>query len=334
MFASDVKAAWGRFPVGLSDAEGVKTTPQKYVISDLPANCTVAIAFAQKDERKEEDYVLISPHKSLGIDEWTSEWKVLGKQPAYSAVCGREDTAFVVNDPADAGRWLTKAGADYELHVQTRKTSGRPNGGNAGKETTRLVLIGVPMDELVLKPDTRPQRKRLVDHGRLFRKDIRVNHLGFKTPAGKYLLDLGDADGVEGICARFELLGLPSRYVLCIGFGLESADPLVLEATDHRLRLRKAERERIGHALLDELEKQTGIQRIHIHLATKDGHVLISDEFDTKKSFRGPALPLYGAARRYKCLCYSPGNKNWTFRANSADGCCFVAAEDATTCSK
>ncbi len=253
------------------------------------------------------------------------------KQPAYSAVCDREDTAFVVHDPADAGRWLTKAGAVYELHIQTRKTSARSNGGKAGKEPTRLVLIGVRMDELVSKPDTRPQRKRLVDHGRLSRKDFQVNHFEWKTPAGKYLLDLGKADGVEGVTHQYELSGLPPRYALCIGFGLESADPLVREATDHRLRLRKGESERIGHALLDELVKQAGIKRIHIHLARKDGHVLISDEFDTKKSFRGPALPLYGSRPDgVNAFVTAPGNDAWTFKTDSAGGCCFVAAEDTT----
>ncbi len=54
------------FLLELCDAERVRTTPQKYVISDLPANCTVAVAFAQKDEGKEGDYALVCAAQNTG----------------------------------------------------------------------------------------------------------------------------------------------------------------------------------------------------------------------------------------------------------------------------
>jgi hypothetical protein len=315
------------FILDLGNPSKIKTTPHRYVIRDLPPRCAVAVAFARRVDEHSE-FELIPPRGALGIEEWSAEWKVPNEREAYSAEGGPKDTAFVVHDASDEKRWLTKEGAEYELTIRTRKSGPERNTEKTSESAPRLVLIGVPMDELVSKADTRPKVKRLVNHGRISKKDVRVSQFELKTPAGKYLVDLGEAAGGKSVAHRYELSGLPSGYALCIGFGLQSNDPVVRHAIERRGNGEGKETQR---AMLGEFSEQSGVKRIHIHLATKDGHVLISEEFDANKALRGPALPIYFARPKgVNAFVGAPANNDWAFRPNTGGGSCFVAAEDAT----
>jgi hypothetical protein len=182
-----------------------------------------------------------------------------------------------------------------------------------------------PIAGAATKPDTRPKERRLVDHGRFTSKDISVNPLQWMTPDGKYRLDLKDIDPVPGEAHRYEISGLPPRFILHLGFAVKCEKALILgeaEALERILATKKLS----ANVLL----QNSGVRRIHIHLATMDGLVLASQEFDTQESF-GFALPNYGKFPQGHNGLVTEGSKTgWTFGANTASGAAFVVKADTS----
>ena len=313
--------------IALGSSSALETAEVTYTISALPPNSTVAIGFAAESE--ESGYVLVSPFTDLSLKRWSALWRGQRAKQEYSASMKPGNDVFTVYDSSDPEKWLTKEGEIYELNLSAMQEASNNTGGKQpDHHVPQIVLIGIDMGDVVSKADSRPDRKQIVDHGTFTSKDMRVNRIELKTPAGKYLLDCGDAKVEPGIGHRYELSHLPLGVVLSIGFGVQSTDPLVLEAIDRQERAPKANAVGDRVPVLNELYGQCGVRRIHIHLQTKDGHVLISEEVDVEKAFHGPALPFYkNRPKGVNAFVTAPHANTWSFRPNTASGTSFVAKE-------
>jgi hypothetical protein len=209
----------------------------------------------------------------------------------------------MLGDPRDPRASLTAADQRYRLTVRFVKSEA-PRVPQ--ESAAHLVLIGIPMPELAAVPDTRPQTEQVVDHGRFTWREnwLDVAALALKVGEGRSL-SLGRIDVERGVTHRFHLTFETRAGVLGLGF--------VLPAFATRRSEPLAD---------DELFRQTGVRKMHIHLETARGLVLISDEFDT----RGSTLPLAGelVLERWASLSGGRSPQPWRFQPNTASGTSFA----------
>jgi hypothetical protein len=249
------------------------------------------------------------------------------------------ETTCAIRDSRDPTRWITMEGGKYELTVAAVQL--QPDWRPAVEmRSLRFVLVGVPVPERVVASDMRPMAKRIIDHGKFTRKDWWTDYFLWSTPVDKYILDLGESASEEGIRHRFHLSELPTP-VLQVCFGIQSKVQAVLTETSwlRKLRLVSGPDDMPNQSvpsIEDELFQQTGIIRIHIHLESTTGVVLISEEFatrvedrtETRRTFGGKAGPSIGKGFNALVAASSHEMDNeWRFEPNSARGASFVGVK-------
>jgi hypothetical protein len=302
--------AAGGFVLDLGSVASIGDSVYRYVIRDLPPNCALCIGFCRLEDGQQLKYRRASAQLTLGIEEWWLEWKVEGETRVYTVEkSGADADPVLIQDAAMPQRWLTVAGAVYELTVSA-VMQGQSGLGGRRENGIRLVVAGVPSTKTAPKQDSRPARGHVVDHGSFSHTDLRVNPLQWKTPSGKYRFDLGEAVVEKGVTHRYQISGLPSGIVFHIGFAVSSPDPAA--------------------AYRHEFLQQTGVRRIHVHLATAQGVVLISEELDTRESF-AVTVPYDDADFPRVNGFVAEGSRNdWAFGVNTASGTAFVPEKGAT----
>ncbi|MCA9195010.1 MAG: hypothetical protein KDB03_24730 [Planctomycetales bacterium] len=117
--------------------------------------------------------------------------------------------------------------------------------------------------------DSRPKEATLVDCGTYGSDDIDFN-FSFTTPSEMYRVFLREHVAKEGLRLRYTMSSLPETHVFHLGFGTTKRD----------LRLNSFPL------------AQLGVLKLHIHLQTSKGEILISQLCDTRETFPS-TLPIF-----------------------------------------
>lgn len=296
--------AQGSFYVDLGAPAPREQLSFEYVVEDLPANCAVGLGWLLLRADGEFDRSACPDlERDLGIEKWSAEWRDAEQGLLAKAECDGVQFASALGDPKNPRAALTAADERYGLTVRFVKSKVPPAASD--KRAVRLILVGIPMPELAAVPDARPKPERVVDHGKFTLREnwFDVATMALKVGEGQSL-SLGRIEVAPGVTHRFHL-AFETRGVLGLGFVLPG------------FAARRSE-----PLADDELFRQTGVRKMHIHMETVTGLVLISDEFDTS----GSTLPITGylTPTSWSRLAGGRSPQPWRFQPNTASGTSFV----------
>lgn len=300
--------AQGSFYVDLGAPAPREQVSFDYVVEDLPANCAVGLGWLPlRADGTIDRSAGVDLARDLGIEKWSAEWRNAEQRLLAKAECDGVQFACALGDPKNARAALTAAGERYGLTVRLVKSKVPPAASD--KRTVRLILIGIPMPELAAVPDARPKAERVADHGKFTLREnwLDVAAMALKVGEGRSL-SLGRIDVAPGVTHRFHLAfetgGVLGLGFVLPGFAARQSEPLAN----------------------DELFRQAGVRKMHIHMETATGLVLISDEFDTS----GSTLPIAGylTPTNWSRLTGGRSPQPWRFQPNTASGTSFVPCAD------